>query len=150
MKKYLLLISTILFLGCKSQDKDIKQAIAVHAKEELMFAGINYVVRSGTVTLTGNCPSQELENKLVKRIQATSGVKKVIDKTVIGPVILDRDFVLKQKVDSVLSRYAAVQSSVKNGVVFLAGDIKKDEFEQLLQTLNTLSITNIVNNLTSR
>ena len=56
MKKYLLFVSSILFLGCKSQDKDIKQAIAVHAKEELMFAGINYIVTNGTVTLTGNCP----------------------------------------------------------------------------------------------
>ena len=66
MKKYLLLISSILFFGCKSHDKDIKKAIAVHAKEELMFAGINYIVTNATVTLTGNCPSQELKNKLVK------------------------------------------------------------------------------------
>jgi len=150
MKKYLLFVSSILFLGCKSQDKDIKQAIAVHAKEELMFAGINYIVTNGTVTLTGNCPSQELKNKLVKRIQSTSGVKSVIDKTVIGSVVLDHDFVLKQKIDSVLCRYAAVESSVKNGVVVLTGNLKKDQSEQLLQSLNRLSIKNIVNNLSSK
>jgi len=150
MKKYLLLLSSILFLGCKSQDKDIKKAIAVHAKEELMFAGINYIVTNGTATLTGNCPSQELKNKLVKRIRSTSGVKSVIDKTVIGSVVLDYDFVLKQKIDSVLSRYASVESSVKNGVVVLTGDLKKDESEQLLQSLNRLSIKNIVNNLSSK
>jgi len=115
-----------------------------------MFAGINYIVTNGTVTLTGNCPSQELKNKLVKRIRSTSGVKSVIDKTVIGSVVLDHDFVLKQKIDSVLSRYATVESTVKNGVVVLTGDLKKDESEQLLQSLNRLSIKNIVNNLSSK
>jgi len=57
---------------------------------------------------------------------------------------------LKQKIDSVLSRYATVESTVKNGVVVLTGDLKKDESEQLLQSLNRLSIKNIVNNLSSK
>jgi len=32
------------FVGCKSKDADIKRSIAVNAKEELMFAGVNYNV----------------------------------------------------------------------------------------------------------
>ena len=62
MKNYLVLIIVLLFFACKSKNKDVKQAIAVHAKEELMFAGINYNVRNGVSTLTSNCPSEELKN----------------------------------------------------------------------------------------
>ena len=62
MKNYLVLIIVLLFFACKSKNKDVKQGIAVHAKEELMFAGINYNVTNGVSTLTSNCPSEELKN----------------------------------------------------------------------------------------
>jgi hyperosmotically inducible periplasmic protein len=149
MRRYLVLVVSVLFFGCKSKDKDIKQSIAVGTKEELMFAGVNYTVRNGVVTLTGNCPGEELKNKMIKRVLSTSGVKNVVDRVAIGPVVLDQDFVLKQKVDSVLSRYAGAASSVKNGVVYLSGDVKKAEAEKLLQSLNKLPLGSIVNNITA-
>src|SRR5205085_7050977 len=89
MKTGIVVIIMVVLFGCQSKDGDIKQSIAVNAQEDLMFAGVNYQVKKGTVMLTGNCPSEELRNKVVARVQTLPGVKKVIDDMAVGPVTLD-------------------------------------------------------------
>src|SRR4051812_46178088 len=103
MKKSLIIFAVVAMTGCKPDDNDIKKAIAVSAKEELMFAGVNYSVDKGVVTLQGNCPSEELRSKVEKKVHSSPGVKKVVNQIQVGPVVLDNDFVLKQKLDSVLA-----------------------------------------------
>lgn len=146
-------VSIIIFLvavliGCKPKDSDIKQAIAVNAKEQLAFAGINYTINQQTVTLSGNCPGEELKNKMIKQVKSSPGVKEVIDHIIIAPVVLDNDFVLKQKVDSVLAKYANVQSQVKGGVAILTGTIKQNELDKLMKAMNGLPVNGIDNQLT--
>jgi hyperosmotically inducible protein len=148
MKTSVVVISMMVLFGCQSKDGDVKQSIAANAKEDLMFAGVDYQVSKGTVTLTGNCPSEELRNKVVARVQSSPGVKKVIDGIIIGPVTLDSDFVLKQKVDSVLASQATVQSQVKGGVVRLSGEVKKSDAEKLLKDIDRLPVSRIENGLT--
>lgn len=55
----------------------------------------------------------------------------MVDNISIGPVVLDNDFNLKQKADSVLSGYARVESTIKNGVVTLNSETKKEQAESL-------------------
>lgn len=61
--------------------------------------------------------------------------------------MLDNDFVLKQKVDSVLAGYADVQLNVKNGVAILSGTIEKNKAGKLMQALHQLPLNSIVNNV---
>jgi hypothetical protein len=46
----------LLLLGCsqKEKDKGIKGIISSTAKQEIAFAGVNYIVKNGVVTLSGN------------------------------------------------------------------------------------------------
>jgi len=147
MKSRIVVIAIAVFFGCQQKDNDIKRSIAANAKEDLMFAGVNYDVEHGVVTLTGNSPSEELKNKLIKRLQSTGGVKKVVDSITISAVVLDNDFILKQKVDSVLAGYAGIQSTVKDGIVSLNGETKEEQKEKLFQSLNKLPVSGINNNL---
>jgi osmotically-inducible protein OsmY len=150
MKNLVLLITVVILFGCTPKDSDIKKSIAISAKEDLMYAGVNYDVHNGIVTLSGNSPSEELKNKLIKRLQSTGGVKNVVDNITIGPVVLNNDFVLKQKVDSVLSSYASVESTVQKGVVTLNGSAKKDEANKVVQSLQQLPVVDVRNNLSIR
>lgn len=140
MRKRVLAIGIVAFFGCAQKDNDIKKCIAANAKEELMFAGVDYRVQNGIVTLSGNSPSEELKKKLINNLKSTGGVKKVVDNIIVGPVVLDRDFILKQKVDSVLAGYASIEAT-------LEGEAKKEQGEKLFHSLNKLPLSGIINNL---
>lgn len=150
MKILSLLLCFTVVLGCTSKDVGIKESIAANAKEQLMFAGINYSVNNGVVTLTGNAPGEELKEKIVKRVQSIGGVKKLIDHISIGPVLLDSDFIVKRKVDSVLADYPQVEAQVKNGVVKLSGTIQKQNEEKLLKDIHHLPVAGIENGLAEK
>jgi hypothetical protein len=148
MKKIVVLVAIITMLaGCKSNDNDIKKAIAAEAREELMFAGVRYTVSKAVVTLSGTCPSEELRARVEKRVKSSPGVKRTINNIAVAPVSLDNDFLLKQKMDSVLAGYASVQGEVKNNTVWLEGSIKHREMDKLLKSLSALPLSGIANNL---
>jgi hyperosmotically inducible periplasmic protein len=84
---------------------------------------------------------------VIKRVQSSAGVKKVVDNMNIGPVVLDTDFVLKQKVDSILTSEPMVRSRVKAGVVQLSGEIKRNDADKILKNINQLPVSRIENAL---
>lgn len=148
MKIAVFLLCTIALCSCTPKDSDIKESIAVNAKEQLMFAGINYSVSHGVVTLTGKSVSQELKQKVIQFIQALGGVKQVIDKVGVAPVVLDSNFILKQKVDSVLAKYPTAESQVQQGVAKLTGQVKSTDQEKIMQGLSKLHLAGVENELT--
>jgi osmotically-inducible protein OsmY len=151
MLKSLLLVAIVAGLtACAHKDADIKESIQANAKTETMFAGISYTVAGGVVTLTGNCPSQEFKQKLIKRIESLGGVKEIVDEIRIAPVLLDNDFVVKQKVDSVLATYPGVESTVSNGLITLHGQLAKDRSEKLVNAVTQLGQGSVVNNTSVR
>jgi hyperosmotically inducible periplasmic protein len=145
LKSVLLVVIAAGVTACAHKDADIKESIQANAKTETMFAGISYTVAGGAVTLTGNCPSQELKQKLIKRIESVGGVKRIVDEIRIAPVLLDNDFVVKQKVDSVLATYPGVESTVSNGVITLHGQLARDRSEKLVDALRQLGQGSVVN-----
>jgi osmotically-inducible protein OsmY len=145
LKSVLLFVIVAGVTACANKDADIRESIQANAKTETMFAGISYTVFEGVVTLTGNCPSQELKQKLIKRIESLGGVKEIVDEIRIAPVLLDNDFVVKQKVDSVLATYPGVESTVSNGLITLRGKLAKDRSEKLVNALTQLGQGSVVN-----
>lgn len=79
-----------------------------------------------------------MKNKLISRLHSTGGVQKLIDPIAIGPVTPGNDFILKQKVDSVLATYASISSDVKNVVVVLNGIVKKKESGKMIVSVGKL------------
>jgi BON domain len=134
----------------KQKDKDIKAMLATTAKTDVTFAGVNYIVSNGVVTLSGACPAKKYKDQVVSTVKETSGVKRVVDHINIAPVQLTGDFALKQSVDSVLMKYPTVEATVQDSTVILQGQTEDKELPKLEQALSSLQVKGIENQLSSR
>ena len=143
-------LSFILLPGCNrdKMDKDIKADIAVKSKTEVDFAGVQFIVDKGIVILTGLCASNKAKDNVEVTVKNIAGVKDVKNNIVVGPVVIDQDFPLKQSVDCVLMKYNMVQASVDNGGVIVTGKLPEKELSKLLESLNNLPVSKIENRLT--
>lgn len=128
------------FASCSSKpsDGEIRAMVSLKAKEEMNFAGVNYSVSKGVVTLTGSCPSEKGRTTVEQEVSKIFGVKEVINETNIAPVVLDTDFPLKQAVDSILMKTAAIEGVVEDSIIYLRGVAKNSELKEINSKLNNL------------
>jgi len=136
-------------LSCSPQMKDraIKEDITTKAKDDINFAGMNYTVENGVVSLSGYAPTADAREKAASTIKRIAGVKQVNNMVAIAPVVLDHDFPLKQSVDSVLMKYSKAQAHVEEGHVVILGKASKEEADKLLKALDKLPISSVDNQL---
>lgn len=152
VKSHWLLLVFAVALGSCSQagkDKDIKGNLAVTAKEEIGFAGVKYVVADGVVHLSGFCPSEQMKMEVADQVEKLTGVKGVVNNIEVAPVVLTADLDLKQSVDSVLMDYARVQADVADSIVFLQGEVKREQAQNLLKAISSLNPKSIQSNVIS-
>ncbi len=151
MKKSAVILCSVLLLFTRcsqpERDKGIKQTIATTAKQELSFAGVNYIVKDGIVTLSGNAPSEKDKTKVESKVKNMAGVKEVVNQIMVAPVVLTGDFPLKQSVDSVLMKYPTVQATVKDSVIAVQGTIEGKKAQELFQALQQLRANGVTNGL---
>ncbi|HYH14439.1 MAG TPA: BON domain-containing protein [Flavisolibacter sp.] len=152
MKSYTYGLFTLCITGtlsCSPQMKDraIKEHIAVKAKEDINFAGVNYTVEKGTVSLSGYAPTLQARQQVESDVKGIAGVKDIKSSLAIGPVVIDQDFPLKQSIDSVLMKYNKVQAQVENGRVVLLGQASQEETNKLMKVIQQLPISSIDNQL---
>lgn len=136
--------------SCSQQnsDRNIKADISAKAKNELNFAGVNFTVAGGVVTLTGNCGSEKSKNTVEQTVKDVNTIKGINNKITIAPVIINADLPLKQDVDSVLAQYPTVEADVNAGVILLHGKAKQQDSNKILAALNGLHPGKIKNELT--
>jgi osmotically-inducible protein OsmY len=148
-KSLLIVCAIVSFTSCSQQqtDKEIKADITVKAKSNLNFAGVNYTVDKGVVTLTGKCPSEHAREEIEGTIKSINIVKSFIDSIQVAPVIITTDQPLKQAVDSVLMNYAAVDAKVSNDTVALMGKANRQDFTELMQKMKKLNPLQIKSNV---
>jgi hypothetical protein len=147
---WLLIVVSLNLVSCgqAKQDREIKADIATKVKTDVNFAGVNYTVNKGVVTLTGFCAtekSRQIAEKTIKGINIIKGINNLIK---IAPVVITADQPLKQSVDSILAAYPTIQADVLEQVVTLKGDSKKQEAEKLIPALNKLNPIKIQNQMT--
>lgn len=138
--------ATLFFASCKPKDADIQSA--VQAKEA---TGITVAVAKGDVTLTGEVADEAAKVKAEEIAKAEKGVKSVINSLTIktvAPVIIADDPVLTKNVADATKDFPTVKAEVKDGVVFLTGEIKKASLITLMQQLSALKPKKIDNKLT--
>ncbi|MBS7564684.1 BON domain-containing protein [Mucilaginibacter sp. Bleaf8] len=129
------------------RDKEIKADIATKTKSDLNFAGVNYTVNDGMVTLTGKCASEKSKAEAEQTIKGINIIKGISNQIIIAPVTIGTDLPLKQAVDSVLKSYPAVQADVAQNIVTLTGKIKKQEAAKLMPAINGLRPASINNQM---
>lgn len=142
-------VAMLFFAACSPKDGDIQTA--VKAKEA---AEVSVAVTKGEVTLTGEVADEAEKAKAETIAKAEKGVKSVVNNLTIksvlssAPVVVADDSTLIKNVADATKDFPTVQTSVKDGVVTLKGEISKSSLVKLMQQLSVLKPKKIDNQLT--
>jgi len=161
MKKHLRLSILLAFIlpwiaisSCKEKDSKIQAAVETELKNSNM-TGVLASVKSGVVTLTGECTNETSRASVESAVGKIKGVKQVVNNCTVAalppapaPVVISGDETLRSGVTDATKDYPSVKASVNDGVITLTGDIKRAELQKLMMTLHTLQPKKIENKLT--
>ena len=160
LTKVLLAVSilvTVGFISCKPKDEAIKTAIEEKLKTTAMMTGATVEVMDGVATIGGECKDNECKAACEKDVAAIKGVKSVINNCKIAlpppppstaPVAIAADNPLEMAVSDAIKDFPTVTASVKDGVITLTGEIKKDGLKKLMPALQALKPKKVDNKLT--
>lgn len=143
-----IVIVNAMIVGCtQNKDDSIKADLATKAMSEKDFQGVRFTVENGVVTFSGECPTEKSKGAVEEKAKKLYGVKSVVNNITIAPVVIGTDEVLKQRVDSVLKRYASVEAITKDSVVHLQGKLENDKIQKLTDAINSLQPKSVDNQL---
>ena len=148
-----LLMSSLLFIGCGQKDSDIKASVEEKLKTNTDMTGpMTVSVNDGVVTITGECKDAACKTKCEDLAKSVKGVKSVVNNCAVAsvpvPNEVSTDDALTKGVMDATKDHPSVKASVSGGVVTLTGEIKRDQLQKLMMTLNTLKPKKIDNQLT--
>ena len=150
------LLSGAILISCKGKqsDAEIKASIDEKIARNESMKGLNATVSNGVVNLSGECPTEECRKDCADAVKGIAGVKSVDNNikvgnisTAPGTVEVSGDETLKSSVNDVVKKYDGVQADVKDGVVTLRGEIKRDKLQDLIISLNELKPRKVENEL---
>jgi hyperosmotically inducible protein len=143
------------FTGCKPKDADIKAAIETKMKADPDMSKTTVEVKDGVATISGECKDEACKVKCEKEVASVKGVKSVVNNCTVAaapvvftPPVITPDDPLTQAVTDATKDFAGVVASVKDGVITLTGEIKRDALPKLMMSLNSLKPKKIDNQLT--
>ncbi|MBB6270615.1 osmotically-inducible protein OsmY [Pedobacter cryoconitis] len=143
-------VATLFFAACSPKDGDIQTAVKAKEASEVSVA-----VTKGEVTLTGEVADEAEKAKAETIAKAEKGVKSVVNNLTIkpafnttAPVVIADDAALTKNVVDAAKDFPTVQTTVKDGVVTLKGEISKSSLVKLMQQLSVLKPKKIDNQLT--
>lgn len=135
--------------GCKPKDTDIKSAVEKSMASVPELTGATVDVKEGVVTLGGELKDETAKTLAETTAKIVKGVKSVTNSiTIKAPVVIAVDEVLIKNVADAAKDYPTVVAQVKDGVVSLTGEIKKEALPKLMMALSALKPKQIANKLT--
>jgi hyperosmotically inducible periplasmic protein len=150
MKKYLFIaLAAFTFVtisqSCKKKmkDADIQTAVTEQLGKMTDMKGAAVTVKDGIATVTGECPDQGCMDRCKKALEDAKikGVKSIDWQCKVAaamPVVTAGDATLMSGLTDALKAYPTVKSAVKDGVVSLMGEIKKDAWMKLKPVIDKL------------
>lgn len=146
------LASTITFAlamavtACAPKDADIKAGVD---KAIAGVEGVTVDVASGVATISGQFADSAIMASTEALVKTVKGVKSVVvNATVVPPVVISADDMLKTNVAAALQGFSTLTADVKDGVVTLTGEIKKADLPSVMQALSALNPKKIENKAT--
>lgn len=146
------LASTITFAlamavtACAPKDADIKAGVD---KAIAGVEGVTVDVASGVATISGQFADSTIMASTEALVKSVKGVKSVVvNATVVPPVVISADDMLKTNVAAALQGFSTLTADVKDGVVTLTGEIKKADLPSVMQALSALNPKKIENKAT--
>jgi hyperosmotically inducible periplasmic protein len=144
--------SSLTFIACKSNPTDSE--ILTSVNEKIAGKGLTASVNNGVVTLSGECPTEDCRTNSADAVKSVKGVKSVENNIQVAsaaplpaPVEIASDEALKTSVNDVVKNYKGVKAEVKDGVITLRGEIKRDNLQNLIVSLNELKPRKVENQL---
>lgn len=165
------ILVSISLAGCTPKtDADIKTEIQTNLKSLPDLSGVTIDVKGGIVTIDGQCDNKSTSAGCEKIVQEVKGVKTVINNLTLANVVADTiaapvttaapidapatppspdnaDDGLAKSVSDISKKFRGVQANVKDGVITLTGEIKKNDLQKLMKPLSALKPNRIENNL---
>ena len=143
--------------SCKPTVKDVDLVNKIESAKAGMsnMSNVNATVSEGVVTLSGTVPDAQTKSAAENNVKAIEGVKSVVNNIEVvapppppAPVEINADDIITKGINDAVKNFNKVKAEVKEGVITLSGEIKRDELPKLMQMMNELKPKNIVNNLT--
>jgi hyperosmotically inducible periplasmic protein len=132
--------------GCAPKDADIKAGVD---KAITGVQGVTVDVAKGVATISGQFADSAAKASTEALVKTVKGVKSVVNNaTVVPPVVISPDDMLKSSVAAALQGFSTLTADVKDGVVTLSGEVKKSDLPKVMQALSALNPKKIENKAT--
>jgi hyperosmotically inducible protein len=136
----------VVLAACGPKDADIKASVDQAISD---VQGVTVDVAKGVATISGEFANEAAKAATEAKVKAVKGVKSVVNNaTVTPPVVISPDEALKATVATALKDFSTLTADVKDGVVTLTGEIKRDELPRVMQALSALNPKKIENKAT--
>lgn len=155
IRSILLGMSLVISLAaCNPKDADIEKAIS----EKLSNTPeVQVTVHEGVATIVGTCDDQAFKKNIERTVKTVKGVKTVVNncqfpetdkEPAAAAVIINSDADLDKSVHKIVDAYDGVSVTVVGGIITLSGEIKKDQLQPLMQSVQELKPKKVDNKLT--
>lgn len=132
--------------ACAPKDADIKASVD---KAIAGVQGVTVDVANGVATISGQFADSAAKASAEALVKAVKGVQSVVDNaTIVPPVVISADEMLKTSVATTLQEYSTLKADVQDGVVTLTGEIKRADLPKVMQALSALNPKKIDNKAT--
>lgn len=141
-------------MACAPKDADIEKEISQKLSNT---PNVQVTVHEGVATIVGTCDDDAFKKNIERSVKAVKGVKTVVNNCQIpvpneelaaAAVIINSDSDLDKSVSRVVKAYDGVSATVVGGVVTLSGEIKRNELQSLIQSIQELKPQKVDNKLT--
>lgn len=147
--------ATMLFVGCKPKDADIKANVEKALKADPMMANTTVDVKDGVVTIGGECKDEACRTHCEETAKGVKGVKSVINNcTVAAPpppppasVTTVLDAATQQKVKDGLKDMPGVTVEFVGDKAVLTGEVTKTQRMTIMQLLASAKVQSDVSKL---
>lgn len=142
----------ISFSSCKKvKDADLQTAITTALSANPDASDVTVAVEKGVASLSGTVKDEATSLAVAAIAQAVKNVKSVTNNLTIvppAPLVSPVDEALITALKDALKDNSSVVSTVKDGIITLTGEIKKQDLPKLLQKVSALKPVKIENKLT--
>ena len=125
--------------GQEDRDRQLKADITIKAKNDVNFAGLQFFVDKGIVTIKGSCPTEKSLATVRQTLETIHIIDSVSYQISVAPVQLGPLFSYKQSVDSVLAKYPMVSSQVSDSSLIVSGVVKEKEADKLKDAIDKIN-----------
>ena len=141
-------------VACGPKDADIQKDIDAKLRD---MPGVRVAVQDGVATISGICKDDPFKQNVESTVKGIKGVKSVVNNCDIPApdaapdptaVVINSDTTLDKSVNEVVKAYNGVSATVADGVVTLSGEIKRNELQPLMQSVQELKPKKVENKLT--